>query len=375
MSVTAAAPEPLAPVRGWIIDRRSDLLWLLGSVGVSYAFVAAHAGLGVPAVALWWTWIVAFDGPHVFATLFRTYLDRQERLTRAPLLAGSLGFFALGPAMFGLSALLGSALPFHLFLAFASVWAYWHVVRQHYGFMVLYKKKNGDMAPADNRVDNALLYVGQLAPFAAFAVTQQESRRMLGLSGPITWEGPFASACWAALGVAALLFAARQADLLLRGRAVNGPKVLFFLAVVPLAALVFSPWVAQRSHFIAFFAYVTAFHNVQYHAIVWFYARNRYGTADAAQYGAASTLARAFWRYALAGVLFTLAYRLFGCSLGVHPGCGAFAWTDKVAAGLTWTHLGMGFMWGFALQHYYLDQKIWKLRKDRALNEALKLPG
>ena len=31
------------------------------------------------------------------------------------------------------------------------VWAYYHVIRQHYGFMVLYKVKNRDLGRLDNR--------------------------------------------------------------------------------------------------------------------------------------------------------------------------------------------------------------------------------
>ena len=33
-----------------------------------------------------------------------------------------------------------------VFFFVAALWAYYHLVKQHYGFMVLYKKKNGDLA-------------------------------------------------------------------------------------------------------------------------------------------------------------------------------------------------------------------------------------
>ena len=36
------------------------------------------------------------------------------------------------------------------------VWAYYHVIRQHYGFLVLYKVKNRDLLPLDNKLDRAL---------------------------------------------------------------------------------------------------------------------------------------------------------------------------------------------------------------------------
>ncbi len=37
------------------------------------------------------------------------------------------------------------------------VWAYYHVVKQHYGFMVLYKVKNRDLARLDNNLDRLFL--------------------------------------------------------------------------------------------------------------------------------------------------------------------------------------------------------------------------
>ena len=35
-----------------------------------------------------------------------------------------------------------------IFFFIAALWAYYHLVKQHYGFMVLYKKKNNDLAPS-----------------------------------------------------------------------------------------------------------------------------------------------------------------------------------------------------------------------------------
>ena len=37
------------------------------------------------------------------------------------------------------------------------VWAYYHVIRQHYGFLVLYKVKNRDLGPIDNVLDRVFL--------------------------------------------------------------------------------------------------------------------------------------------------------------------------------------------------------------------------
>jgi len=181
-----AAPLALvAPMRaGWLVDRRSDLLSTVGGTAASLVLLALHVVGGVDSLLLWWAWILLLDGPHIFATLSRTYLDKRERETRGRLLLGSLGWFAAGPLAFALSAALESRLPFELF---------------------------------------------------------------------------------------------------------------------------------------------------------------------------------------------TLLYRGLGCGFGAHPGCGAFEAGVTLAAGLSLRELVTGFIWGFALHHYYLDQHIWRVSRDAGLHRDLKL--
>src|SRR5215210_2549228 len=139
-----AAPARVVSVR-WLISAREDLVWFIGSVVTSYA-------------------------PHVFATFSRTYFDREERRSRGRLLWWSLLFFAAGPV----AVLAGLGF---LFFFLAALWAYYHVVKQHYGFMVLYKKKNGDLERADNFLDRAFLLLAFTYPFAAFVARDEEALR------------------------------------------------------------------------------------------------------------------------------------------------------------------------------------------------------
>ena len=55
-----------------------------------------------------------------------------------------------------------------VFFFLAALWAYYHLVKQHYGFMVLYKKKNGDLARVDNVLDRSLLLFAFNYPFVEF---------------------------------------------------------------------------------------------------------------------------------------------------------------------------------------------------------------
>src|SRR5437588_13100464 len=87
---------------GWIINKNDDLIWFIGSVVASYAFLAANLLLlkfGLSVMIITWIWALGFDGPHVFGTISRTYADAEERRKRARLYYGTLSLFLLGPAM------------------------------------------------------------------------------------------------------------------------------------------------------------------------------------------------------------------------------------------------------------------------------------
>src|SRR5215213_283576 len=145
----------------WIISGREDLVWFIGSVASSYALFALYVGGILPLVPMVAAWAILIDAPHVFGTFSRTYFDRTERKNRARLLWGSLLFFAIGPLM----VLAGAGF---VFFFVAALWAYYHLVKQHYGFMVLYKKKNGDLARIDNALDRLLLLFAFNYPFVEF---------------------------------------------------------------------------------------------------------------------------------------------------------------------------------------------------------------
>src|SRR5436190_5709129 len=156
-----ADARPRAISLRWIISAPDDLVWFIGSVASSYALLGLYVTGIVPLVPMVALWAILIDAPHVFGTFSRTYFDRAERKNRARLLWGSLLFFAIGPVM----VLAGAGF---VFLFVAALWAYYHLVKQHYGFMVLYKKKNCDLARIDNVLDRLLLLFAFNYPFVEF---------------------------------------------------------------------------------------------------------------------------------------------------------------------------------------------------------------
>jgi len=228
-----------------------------------------------------------------------------------------------------------------------AVWAYYHVMRQHYGFLVLYKVKTRDLAPLDNLLDRAFLGVMLVfPPFHRFFIHHPEE---LGLPFSLArWEGP----AWAAVIATAAVFLGRQAVRWRAGMAFHSPKYLLMAAVIPLHWLTFAflSWQAATPT-------VTIVHNLQYHAIVWFHNRNRYSGADAgARHGAIpAAVTRSLLAYAAIGLVFSALYRIPGFQLG------------------NVSNLAFGFFCGFGLTHYYLDSRIWRVRHDPGLREALAL--
>ena len=269
--------------------------------------------------------------------------------------------------------MVGQRLPYDVFLTFCTLWAYWHVVRQHFGVMILYKKKAADTDPTDDRVDAIALYAGLLAPIVSFAVIHERTLAMAGFDGPPPWAHSVSELAWTVFAASLVVLAGRQLVRVRAGRPVNWGKLLFLGAAISVSAVLFSPPVAARIQYEAVFPIVTSFHNVQYLALVWFFHRNRRAAAERGRV-AAPLFARTLWIFLGAGIVFTVAYRvLLGCVFSAWPGCDIGAENMPLAAGLTVSDLGVGFLWGFALHHYYLDQRIWHVRRDPALSRDLLL--
>jgi hypothetical protein len=333
---TSPAPSGAGFSSRWIIGKGVDLSLVIGSVAAGYLYLLLFTVVEVKVSYLWWIWSIGFDGTHIFATASRTFFDREARAAHAGLFYGSLAvFFAVGPLLV-LAGLKG------LLALLVGVWAYYHVIRQHYGFMVLYKVKNRDLDPLDNKLDRVFLGVMTIAPpFHRFFIHHPGE---LGMSLSFA---RFEPVMWGIVAAAGVAWVARQWVRRRRGDAANLPKLLLLAAVIPLHWLTFGylSWQAAVPT-------VTIVHNLQYHALVWFHNRNRYAGDE--RFGRVpAAVSRSLAAYAVAGLLFSVLYRVPGFQLGQA------------------SDLAFGFFCGFGLTHYYLDSRIWRVRHDPGLRAAL----
>ena len=387
MAATAnviAEARPRAISLRWIISAQDDLIWFIGSVASSYALLALYISGIVPLVPMVAVWAILIDAPHVFGTFSRTYFDRTERHNRARLLWGSLLFFVVGPVM----VLLGAGF---VFFFIAALWAYYHLVKQHYGFMVLYKKKNSDLAPVDNALDRLLLLFAFNYPFVAFIA--QDPQAMARVPRVLQSSvNAVATLLLAGTIILGLTWLARQVQRAMISQPLDVPKYLLLAAAIPMHWIVLLTPMPNKP--IAIVAILTIYHNLQYHRLIWFH-NQKYTNASSivrgssptvregssvdvdalsvrSKYGAAELISRRLLYYIAFGVLFGLIYQgprqyLGYLTLKSHQTIGG-ANEQSFAV-----QLGISFLWGYAFIHYYLDSKIWRVRRDPSVGRALKM--
>jgi len=361
----------------WIISAREDLLWFIGSVASSYVLLVLYVTRVVPLIPMVAGWAILIDAPHVFGTFSRTYFDASEWKTRKRLMLGSLLFFVVGPAM----VLLGVGFTFFFI---AALWAYYHLVKQHYGFMVLYKKKNNDLAPIDNALDRLLLMFAFNYPFVAFIAGDPTAMARVP---PILRSGVNTVAMLLLIGtiVLGIGWLVRQIQRAVSCEPLDVPKYLLLAAAIPMH------WIALMTPMpakpIALVAILTIYHNLQYQRLIWFHNQKythsvgsrgsspivREGVLNhpdpGRRYGPAAVISRRLIYYLGFGIIFGIIYqgpRQYLGYLNLHTG-------DSPAALSLPIQSGIAFLWGYAFIHYYLDSKIWRVRRDPSVGKALNM--
>lgn len=338
----ATTSDQRQPGVRWIISQREDLTWFIGSALAGYLAVALMWA-GFPLIPLQAVWFFGVDGPHVLATVTRTYFDRAERKKLGWFLWILAPLLLVGPV----AALLGYAAWF--FLA-AFLWQQFHVVKQHFGFVMIYKAKNRERNDLDRKLDRWFLLGSLFAPLALFVIKTQHFFAN-------SWLPQAVYGVYAVYAILAGAWLLRQAQKLHQGAPMNWPKIALLAAVVPLQwlALGFGARFGTAGALQASIP-LGLFHGLQYHRLMWFHNRNRYSLPGAEERnGLAAKLAKNVSIYLTVAIglhfLLTFMPQYF------------FPTSQIVQAGI----------WGIAFTHYVLDAKIWKVRSDKELAVALRL--
>lgn len=256
------ARSPVA-ARPWLFSRRLDLALFGGTAAASIIALLIGARLGLlesdtPA----WIWLAAVllvDVAHVHATLFRTYLDREE-LRRRPLL------YTLAPlCAFAAGAMLYAQGPL-IFWRGAAYLAIFHFVRQQYGWVALYRVRAGEQGRLGRWIDTAAIYAATLYPLLWWH-THLPRRFSWFIAGDLAAGIPPAMSMAALFLYLAilLLYAAHSA---LAGFPNPGKDV-----VVATTALCWYVGIVALNSDFAFTVTNVLIHGVPYLALVYLYAR------------------------------------------------------------------------------------------------------
>lgn len=344
----------------WLWGRRIDLAVFGGSTAVALALLALKPLLApegeigaVAFVAL----VVAIDVAHVWSTLFRTYLDRRELALRPVLYAGvPLACYVVGVALHAHSP--------GWFWRVLAYTAAFHFVRQQVGWVAIYRARAGDATRRGRIVDEIAIYAATLLPLLSWHTRLPRNFEWFVAGDFVSlpsapWVGTALVVAWV---LGAVLYVAHAiAD---RARP-NWGKHL----VVASTYLTWSLGIVVTNSDFEFTVTNVIVHGVPYFALLWFYARARFG-------GQSDGLAVSVLRVgvpAFLGFLVVLAAleelawdRLVWHTRPTLFGVGAIELDDLVTA------LVVPLLALPQATHYVLDAFLWRKRgANEAVAEAL----
>lgn len=336
-----------APIR-WLVSPRYDMFFFIGSCVFTLFFFWLYQSAksmgwllgGDQILVTYFVFTAFFDHPHIFQTFARTHGDREEFQRRRKLHTwGLAAFIAAG---FGVYAL---GLEAEL-IVFAAVYGTWHIIRQHYGFLRIYKALNGDRAVIDNWLDYGTFYIGM---FACFFNDYGGLREPIVIYKDLKVGFPslppeLGEGMWTLFLILLVLFGFRQAWRVGTGQTLNVPKLLLMAAALGTHYFVFF---ATATPFLVAEALETAYHDMQYQGFIMHYQRRRFEAQRVVLKWGAMAL-------------------VYGMVVGVVEVLGL------MRPGLIWLFVPFTMV---VIWHYYVDGKIWRFSEDPELKAMLARPA
>jgi hypothetical protein len=338
----------------YLVNARFDFTWFFASMAVSYAMAGIYLLLGpgpnkMVVVGIYVGFQLLFNMPHNAQTWTLTVLEPNHLQAHRTRYLGSLVVaLALLVGTMAVSPTVGWPFLNSLII----YWGYWHLIKQHFGFVRMYEMRRRVFSRLDQNLSRAVMYVGGLSPLvwriATGSVTLDSGRGTVTVAHP---DIPlFGAQVFVAAGVAVtLLYAARQVFL-----AVTGGNVAWLAVATVFSALLnFVVGLQLVDDLIVGVAVMTVWHDIQYLGLVWFMSRNRARRQDGGKQlvklaGEGKLLPYAGW-------LALYALIIVGLRATLPEPWGAFPITAVVVL------------------HYFHDSFIWKISSNPHLREELAL--
>ncbi len=244
----------------WLFSAPVDIAVFGGTAVVSLLLVLAGPSSG--AASPEWTWITGVllvDVAHVWSTAFVVYLDPAEWRRRPTLYAiAPLAAFAVGVALYACGE--------GVFWRAVAYLAVFHFIRQQYGWVMMYRARNGERDRWGRWLDGATIYAATLYPLLVWHASLPRS---------FWWmkQGDFVAGLPAGVAtVAGWIYAALLAIYAIRAVAHRPVAWGKHLVVAATAACWYVGIVATNADY-AFTVTNVFIHGVPYLVLVYLYAR------------------------------------------------------------------------------------------------------
>lgn len=243
-----------------LVSVRFDTVWFalpgVLSVGLGLAIGSMAPSDASGTLAIWILGVVLVDVAHVYASLYRTYLDpvarrlHRPRLVWAPILCGWVGFLVH----------LESPRLFWTVLAYVAIF---HFIKQHVGFAMLYARAGGEDRAARRWAEIAI-WAGTLGPVIHWHANLPRNFVWF-IEGDMVAGLPRWVGVCAMLVTAAVMLGFAGSRVVRRGRSSNP----FLVAMVVLPALNWTLGIVVFDDDRVFTVTNVLLHGVPYMALVW----------------------------------------------------------------------------------------------------------
>lgn len=254
--------------QSWIYSPSVDGVFILAPALLISVFIFCFQDLIVTVEVLpIWTWavlIIGVDVAHVYSTLFRTYLDKEEFRARKTLYTVTPFLcWVVGALLYSVDAL--------VFWRAITYFAVFHFVRQQYGFMMIYARHEKQKSAYFKKIDHYAIYAATLYPLIYWHTH---------LPRQFDWFiiGDFIAIDSAAIHVIGLLIYAaiitayigKESWQFFESRSINIPKNLLLLGTM------ISWWtgIIYFNNDSAFTAVNVISHGIPYIALIWIYGNH-----------------------------------------------------------------------------------------------------
>jgi hypothetical protein len=344
----------------WIGKPATDILFILLPPFVCLLIIALFPGLfenskGIP-LAGWVILILLIDVAHVYSTLYRTYFDPASfKRQRTILLSIPFIGFIAGVILYSISPLL-----FWRLLAYVAVF---HFVRQQYGFMRVYSRKE-KKEKIVSLIDTFTVYYATLYPILYWHLDGPRNFNWFTENDFLYMHSTVLLSILTFLYIITVaVYLLKEIFVWIKFRFINIPKFLVITGTL-------LSWYFGIVYFngdMAFTLLNVVSHGIPYMALIWIYGQKNYS-----QQGKGNRFLRVvFSRYGVAlflGLVFLFAFVEEGLwDLSV--------WKEHHQV------FGLGSSTSFSIPekalsfivpllalpqvtHYILDGFIWKIRKD-----------